>query len=66
MDEPIAILLNALYDHDLSWEEAKSIVRPLEDDEDILSLTKWVMHHHEASIREITKEMHSFLRKQAT
>lgn len=65
MDEPIVNLLDAFYDHGLSWEEAKQIARPIEHEEDMMRLAEWLKEQPQATIPQIRKEMHRLLRKRA-
>lgn len=65
MDKPIWILMDALEAHGLSEEETFHMIAPMEEDEDMLDLAEWVIEHPEATIQEIRKEMHNFLRKRS-
>lgn len=61
MDKPLWILLDALEEHGLSWEETKQIAAPITEDEDMLDLAEWIAQHPEATLQEIRKEMHRLL-----
>ena len=63
MEDPLEILFDELYAQGKTWDEAVEIAAGVEDPEDQLDLTEWLIFHRGASRREMLTEKHRLMRR---